>query len=151
MYRPAGPVVPTAYRVATPPPAVRTAPVVAALSSPYRLTTSDLLYQVEFAPDPFQRENAAQQLGQGSPSDRARVVRVLLDRASKDEAPLVRAACLRSLVSLKVHDAALLRVLRQAQGDGDLRVRLAAGEVEEWVRTTTSAAMASPASRVTAQ
>jgi hypothetical protein len=75
-------------------------------------------------------------------------VQLFLDRATRDDSPLVRAACLRGLMALKVQNDAVRQVLVQAQDEWDPRVRLAAREVRDWLLTQNGSAMASPVIRI---
>jgi hypothetical protein len=97
-------------------------------------TIAQCLHEIRRSPDPFQKERAVRLLGGVKGPEYASVVRVLLETATRDEAPLVRAACLRSLVVLKVRGEQMKQVVRQCESDKDPRVQIAAREARDWLR-----------------
>jgi hypothetical protein len=88
----------------------------------------DVLRQSTQAPE---REEAAARLADQYGRDRGAdpcVVQTLLRYAVNDSAPGVRAACVRGLARLNLHNEAVYRTLGQLRSDRDARVRAAAEE-----------------------
>jgi hypothetical protein len=78
-----------------------------------------------------QREWAAENLGEFDGGTNPRVVDALAKAARQDGAPVVRVACLRSLVRMKVQSVPVLTTVREALADADPRVR---AEAEQSLR-----------------
>jgi hypothetical protein len=96
-----------------------------------------------------EREQIVNILAAPTPRPDPCVVRALLQSARSDSAPLVRAASLRALVTLRVTDAVLLDLAARAQAERDPRIREAGQELAAWLRTlpvplTTTVATGAP-------
>jgi hypothetical protein len=72
---------------------------------------------------PDQREQAADSLAGCDGWTNPQVVQTLVHAAKNDEAPLVRAACLRTLARMDVRTMPVLAVVQAGKGDADPRVR----------------------------
>jgi hypothetical protein len=80
------------------------------------------------AANPEQREWAAVNLATVSWQSSPQVVEALLTAARKDPAPIVRAACVRSLARMHVNTAPAIGVLQALKADPDPRVQREATE-----------------------
>lgn len=72
---------------------------------------------------PSEREWAAERLGRLDWRTEPRIVEALVKTAREDAAPTVRAACVRTLVRMKVNSPLVLTQVRALQDDSDARVR----------------------------
>jgi HEAT repeat protein len=93
-----------------------------------------LLDRLRSSNDPAERERAVNLLAVPNGQPAPEVAAALINSASRDSSPAVRAGCLRALVRLKVRDGALPGVVSRLQADSDPRVRVAAAELKSWLQ-----------------
>ena len=87
------------------------------------LSVPRLLFLLRESANPFDREAVVTLLA-GSGRATPDMAAALPKSADSDSSPVVRTACLRALVALKVEDAALLTLVKRAQDDSDPRAAL---------------------------
>jgi hypothetical protein len=102
-----------------------TSPVSTPTQAPSLSHLIEMLRKSDF---PSQREWAAEQLAAQTGRNSAGAVSALADAARGDEAPLVRACCVRSLVRLQVNTPQVVALMQELHKDTDPRVRDAAAE-----------------------
>lgn len=80
------------------------------------------------ANQPSQRENAADQLSKIRGPNMNQAAQALATALKEDPAPLVRAACIRSLSRMKINSIEVLEVISEKKSDLDPRVRMEADQ-----------------------
>jgi hypothetical protein len=130
---PAAPALPVStYVAATSPYAVPTpvqqAVALAQTSRPLDSSPARALSVLHDSAYPDQREWAANSLAAYDGWRNPQVVQALIGAAKNDEAPMVRAACLRSLARMDVRSMPVLAAMQAGQTDGDPRVRYEADQ-----------------------
>jgi hypothetical protein len=80
------------------------------------------------ANQPSQREYAADQLSKIRGASMNLAIQALATAVKEDPAPLVRAACIRSLTRMKINTIEVLEVINEKKTDLDPRVRMEADQ-----------------------
>jgi len=86
-------------------------------------TSTQLVQTLKDALLPSDRELAVEQLARIDWKTDANVVPALIQAASKDPAPMVRARCVQALGQMKVNSVPVLQTIQSLKTDPDLRVR----------------------------
>lgn len=120
------PVSPAGFATATAPPAgIATAvapPAAPAMPTPV-LSPQQLVSLLQTSAYPDQREWAAHALGNFDGTSNPLSLQAVLGAARQDPAPLVRAACVRSLARMNVNTWPVLSTVQALKGDADPRVQ----------------------------
>lgn len=102
--------------------------------APQAPSTQQLLMTLQKAVIPFQREWAAQQLGNVEWRSHPEVVEGLLTTARKDANPSVKVMCIRSLARMKVDTMPVVTTIQAMQSDPDPRVEYEARQALAYLK-----------------
>ena len=95
---------------------------------PVDMVLMENVQMLKTANQPSQREYAAEQLSKIRGISMNQAVHALATAVKEDPAPLVRAACIRSLTRMKINTIEVLEVINEKKTDLDPRVRLEADQ-----------------------
>jgi hypothetical protein len=104
-------------------PPVMPAPYPVPMPPMRQMSIPELVAMLRSSAYPDQREWAVQNLGTLDGQTNPEVVQVVLTAAVLDPAPMVRAACIRSLVSMNVNTWPVLTTVQALKNDSDPRVK----------------------------
>jgi hypothetical protein len=85
--------------------------------------TSQLMLVLRNSAYPFQREWAVNELSKVDWRGNPEVVQALLSAAQRDSAPMVRVACVKAIVTMKVDTVPVAMTLQSLKADTDPRVQ----------------------------
>jgi len=97
-------------------------------AAPVDMVLTENVQTLKNANQPSQREYAADQLSKIRGVSMNQAVIALATAIKEDPAPLVRAACIRSLTRMKINTIEVLEVINEKKTDLDPRVRMEADQ-----------------------